>query len=74
MFERRPMVVKDTKRFLNLEPFLPLCKLANRFINEDPPWGTLPDNLLYKASFCTLFRPTFTGRILNYINYFIILA
>ncbi len=66
IFEKRANTVRETKRFFIPEPFIPLCKLAGSFLNARPRWGTNPDTLLYKASFCTLFRPTFTDQGICY--------
>jgi hypothetical protein len=30
----------DYRQFLNLEPFIPLCKLTNQFNSQNPRWGT----------------------------------
>ena len=51
---------KDMKRFMNLEPFIPLCELVNEWTNKLPQWGTDPDPQLYLSSFCTLFKPSNT--------------
>ena len=58
VFSQKAPTVKDLKRFMNLEPFIPLCEFINVWLNEIPHWGTLPHAFLYTASFCTLFKPS----------------
>jgi hypothetical protein len=65
LFSKKPPTVKELPRFMNLEPFIPLCSFINKWLSKNPIWGTVPDNLLYSASFCTLFRPS------NLLLYFI---
>jgi hypothetical protein len=48
----------DLTRFMNLEPFIPLCQLGNLWQNKKPQWGTTYDSHLFQASFCTLFKPS----------------
>jgi hypothetical protein len=66
IFEKKILDGLDMKRLMNLEPFIPLCKLTNQFIGQNPSWGTKINPLLYQASFCTLFRPTFTDQGICY--------
>jgi hypothetical protein len=66
IFEKKITDGRDFKRLMNLEPFIPLCKLTNKFINQNPNWGTKVDPFIYLASFCTLFRPTFTDQGICY--------
>ena len=66
IFEKKGSDGIDMKRFMNLEPFIPLCKLTNQFNNPIPSWGTKVDPFVYQASFCTLFRPTFTDQGICY--------
>ena len=58
VFSQKVPTVKDLKRFMNLEPFIPLCEFINVWFNEIPHWGTLQHTFLYTASFCTLFKPS----------------
>ena len=58
LFSKKPPSVKEMKRFMNLEPYIPLCQLVNEWTNKIPQWGTDPDPQLYLASFCTLFKPS----------------
>lgn len=58
LFSKKPPSVKEMKRFMNLEPYIPLCQLVNEWTNTIPQWGTDPDPKLYLASFCTLFKPS----------------
>jgi hypothetical protein len=60
LFSKKPPTVTDLPRFMNLEPFIPLCSFINKWLNKKPLWGTDPDKRLYSASFCTLFRPSNT--------------
>ena len=60
-----PLILSNKKpslgklnRYMNLEPFIPLCQLGNVWQNDKPQWGTTPDNAYYSASFCTLFKPS----------------
>ena len=66
LFGKKSPTAKEMKRFFNLRPFIPLCKLTNLFSHQKPKWGTNPDSLMYDASFCTLFRPTFTDQGICY--------
>ena len=66
LFEKKLPTVEDSKRFLNLEPFIPLCKLTNLDTNKQPRWGTKKEQRIYNYSFCTLFRPTFTDQGICY--------
>lgn len=50
--------------FLNPEPFIPLCSLFSKGLNEVPPWGIKFDPQK-PLSFCTLFRP---GTVLTIIT------
>jgi hypothetical protein len=60
LFSRKPPTVKELPRFMNLEPFIPLCSFINKWLSKNPTWGTDPDKQLFSASFCTLFRPSNT--------------
>jgi hypothetical protein len=66
LYEKTKPTVEDAKRFLNLEPFIPLCKLTNLDINVKPRWGTTNEPRIYDYNFCTLFRPTFTDQGICY--------
>ena len=66
LFETKPPNNYDTKRFLNLEPYIPLCKLKKVFLSNDSKFGTAPSPFVYEYSFCTLFRPTFTDQGICY--------
>jgi hypothetical protein len=58
LFSKKLPTVKELPRFMNLEPFIPLCSFINKWLSKNPLWGTDPEKLLYSASFCTLFRPS----------------
>ena len=60
LFSKKPPTAKELPRFMNLEPFIPLCSFINKWLSKNPIWGTVPDKLLYSASFCTLFKPSNT--------------
>jgi hypothetical protein len=52
----------------NLEPFMPFCKLANKW-SDLPKWGSISGQLETTAimsEFCTLFRPTLTDQGICY--------
>ena len=38
VYSRKAPTVKDLKRFMNLEPFIPLCEFINGWFNEIPHW------------------------------------
>jgi hypothetical protein len=48
------------ERFLNLEPFIPLCLFNSKWLNNEPQHDTLGTCNLYCSSICTLFRPSNT--------------
>lgn len=58
-----PTPLKDARRnnnlFLNMQPYIPLCRLYNLWSNDYPQWGTKFDQklILPDISFCTFFKP-----------------
>jgi hypothetical protein len=64
---KSPDIVSPIKKEFfaaNLEPFLPFCKLANKW-SDLPKWGSMQKGLDTKtvfSEFCTLFRPTLTDQ------------
>ncbi len=53
--------IRIEKLFLNLQPFIPLCRLYNLWENNYPQWGIKFDERfsVRDARFCTLFKPGF---------------
>ena len=58
VFAKKAPQPRDLKRFMNLEPFVPLCQFVGQWVNRNPNWGTDEDTMLYRDSFCTLLRPS----------------
>jgi len=59
VFRDTPSTKKESRRFLNLEPFIPFCKFANEWKNKDQKWGISFDSkaMFYNGTFCNLFQP-----------------
>jgi hypothetical protein len=58
LFSKKAPTLPDLKRFLNLEPFIPLCQFINLWRSQDPQWGTDENIKIYPDTFCTLFKPS----------------